>query len=120
MKTKHIEIKPLTWIAPEFGVASTCDLDIYAGERGCLILVADRPDNEGRGISCVEGPGIIAGTLYRWYGYEPENMTWIEYDPKKDAYSRVALICTDHRVDSWERTPCPRATVMDLLAVCSA
>ena len=116
MKTTHIEIKPLTWIAPEFSVASTCDLDIYAGEAGCLILVTEREDNKGMGLSCIEGPACIAETLYRWYGYEPESMTWIEYLPETDAYAQVALRCTDHRVDEWTRTPCSRAAVMAMVA----
>ena len=114
MSSKQIEIKPLTWVSPEFSVASKCDLDIYAREDACLIIVTERPDNKETGLEITEGPGLIAQTLYRWYGYEPEQMTWIESDPAKDSLARVELICSDHRVDDWKRTPCSPETVTAL------
>ncbi|MDD2219628.1 MAG: hypothetical protein PHS63_06040 [Desulfoplanes sp.] len=116
MNMKHTEIKPMTWVSPEFSVASKCDLDIYARENECLVIVTERPDNKGLGLEITEGPGIIAQTLYHWYGYEPENMTWIECDPDRDFCARVALQCSDHQVKDWVRTPCSYESVAALKA----
>lgn len=106
MSGKHIEIKPMTWVSPEFSVASKCDLDIFAGNDTALIIVSDREDNRDIGLPVSEGPGIIAQTLHRWYGYEPASMIWIEHDLETGTYVRVDLECQDHRVIDWQRFPC--------------
>ncbi|WP_462325544.1 hypothetical protein [Desulfoplanes sp.] len=111
MHTKHIEIKPMTWVAPEFSVASKCDLDILAGPDSTLVVVSEREDNRDAGLPITEGPGIIAMTLYRWYGYEPESMIWIEHVPVEGAYARVELVCEAHRVTDWQRTSCSPAEI---------
>jgi hypothetical protein len=106
MGIKHIEIKPMTWVSPEFSVASKCDLDIFAGNGETLIVASDREDNRDIGLPVSEGPGIIAQTLHRWYGYEPESMIWIECDTDAGTCERVDLACSDHRVMDWKRFPC--------------
>ena len=101
----------MTWVAPEFSVASKCDLDIFAGPDATLVMASEREDNRDSGLPITEGPGIIAMTLHRWYGYEPESMIWIEYDPVEGAYARVKFVCENHRVTEWVRTSCSPAEV---------
>jgi hypothetical protein len=106
----------MTWVSPEFSVASKCDLDIFAGNDTTLIIASDREDNRDTGLPVGEGPGIIAQTLHRWYGYEPESMIWIEHNPESGTYVRVDLQCLDHRVNDWQRIPCSQEEVETIRA----
>ncbi|GAU09211.1 hypothetical protein [Desulfoplanes formicivorans] len=116
MSARHIAIKPMTWVSPEFSVASKCDVDILATDHETLVVATERPDNETTGLPVSQGPGVIAQTLYHWYGYEPESMIWLEYNPMTGIHTRVDLVCANHRVTHWHRSPCSLQEVAALKA----
>ena len=98
MERKHIELKPFTWMYVPLSLISRCDMDIYAFEDDrAVVVVADREDNRDMGMGMKEGVMTIAGTVMDKYGFSPENLTWIEYQPEapetgtEAAYEQVSF-----------------------------